>query len=250
MDLCESSQMSVQEELRHWWIRTRLLYLGSYLSKLSGLSSLSSAPLDLLEVGCGTGQNLVHIRQQPELSRIVRRVTGVEPEWPADEPRGSWMRPEDAIHRSLSEVEGEVDVLVAMDVLEHIDDDVTALREWLGLVRSGGWVFLTMPALPSLWSYHDEILQHRRRYTLRSLTALTEAVGLERLQTNYAFGYLVPVAYLVRKLGSRKKDRTTTDLAPASPLVNAVLYGAGYAESLMGGNPVVGTSVFGWYRKP
>ena len=234
--------MTVEEELRHWWIRTRLLYLKACLTGLP-------APLDVLEVGCGTGQNLFYIREQPELNRAVRRLTGVEPEWPADAPRGSWMGPDDAIHRSLREVTGEQDVLIAMDVLEHIEDDLDALTKWIDLLRPGGHVFLTVPALPSLWSYHDELLGHKRRYTLPSLAELAAAAGLERLKANYAFAHVVPAAYLVRKLGSRKRDHAATDLAPTPRLVNAVLYGAGYVEYSLGGNRYLGTSVFGYYRK-
>ena len=71
------------------------------------------------------------------------------------------------------------DVLLAMDVLEHIENDTDALAAWLPHVKSGGYVLITVPAFQWLWSYHDDRLGHVRRHTRSSLERLATGCGLE-----------------------------------------------------------------------
>ena len=83
-------------------------------------------------------------------------------------------------------------------MLEHTDDDVISLRELRRVTRPGGHLVVSVPAHPRLWSRHDEVNRHRRRYTRRTLRAAAEAAGWEvERMTGFNVVYLVPAA-LVR----------------------------------------------------
>lgn len=94
--------------------------------------------------------------------------------------------------------------VVACNVLEHIPDDVAALRAFAGLVRPGGVVVLLVPAFPSAMSRFDLAIGHQRRYRARSLRAAVEAAGLqvERLHHVNAVGLLA--WYVVVKVLGRR----------------------------------------------
>jgi SAM-dependent methyltransferase len=244
MDLCESGQISLKEERSHWWIRTRFLYLEKAFRNLPESASV-------LEVGCGTAQNLRYLREHPVISRRVARLIGLEPGIEEDVLRENWMGVEDAIYRSACRLEGPFDVLVAMDVIEHLDDDQVDLSQWLRLVKPGGCVFITVPAFSWLWSRHDRVLGHKRRYTKKSLRHLTQSVGLELQELKYAFSFLVPPAVIIRKLlPGKREEELKTDLSLPHPVSNALLYSAGRLEAFLGGNPLVGTSVVGYFNTP
>jgi SAM-dependent methyltransferase len=244
MDLCERGQMTPEEELTHWWIRTRFEYLERCLRRFT-------VPISVLEVGCGTAQNLRYLRERSTLSSKLTRLVGLEPGIEDDVSREPWMNPADAIYRSADGIPGSFDVLVAMDVIEHLEDDLESLKEWLGLLEPGGSVLISVPAFSWLWSRHDVVLGHKRRYTKSSLRRLVRAAGLEIESLTYAFGFLVPPAYLVRKLLPEKgDDEHATALRLPHPIANALLYGAGRLEALLGGNPFAGTSVVGYFHSP
>jgi SAM-dependent methyltransferase len=244
MDLCERGHVSLEEERSHWWIRTRFHYLERIILHSAGST-------DVLEVGCGTAQNLRYIREHPVLSRKVGRLIGLEPGIQEDVSRDDWMGTEDAIFRSEENLQGPFDILVAMDVIEHIDEDLEAVKEWLRFVKPGGSVFITVPAFAWLWSRHDTALGHKRRYTKRSLRQLAQSASLEIHNLKYAFSFLVLPAYVMRRLLPRKRqDPRETDLSLPHPILNELLYSAGRLEAYLGGNPFVGTSVVGQFRVP
>lgn len=244
MDLCERGQMTPEEELGHWWIRTRFEYLERCLRPFT-------VPIGVLEVGCGTAQNLRYLRERSTLSSMLARLVGLEPGIADDVSREPWMSPDDAIYRSADAIPGSFDVLVAMDVIEHLDDDLESLKQWLGLLKPGGSVLISVPAFSWLWSRHDVALGHKRRYTKASLERLVQSAGLEIESLTYAFGFLVPPAYLMRKLLPEKRDEGQgTALRLPHPIVNALLYGAGRLEAVFGGNPIAGTSVVGYFHTP
>ena len=94
-------------------------------------------------------------------------------------------------------------------MIEHLEDDVGALRELRRVVAPGGALLVTVPAYQWLWSGHDEINHHHRRYTRRSLQAAAEQAGWRQVRTTYFNSLLLPVAILLRVLDrfSRKHDR-------------------------------------------
>ena len=104
---------------------------------------------------------------------------------------------------------GSLDVVCAFDLLEHLDDDAAALREWHRLLRPGGMLVLTVPAYGSLWSAHDEVNGHRRRYRAASLRPLFTAAGFTIVRMTYFNMLLLPVVALVRWTERLLKGHTT-----------------------------------------
>ena len=186
-------------EDRHWWYRGRRTVLDGVLARL-GLP----AHARILDAGCGSGRNMV------ELARFGT-VTGVE----LSQTSVALARARDSgevIAGSMLEMpfaDDSFDVAVTLDVIEHLEDDLAALRELRRTVAPGGSLLVTVPAYQWLWSGHDEINHHHRRYTRRSLQRVAEQAGWKQLRTTYFNSLLLPVAILLRVL--ERVDTKTTE---------------------------------------
>jgi len=242
MDLLEASNLSPDEEFDHWWVMTRFHYVEQVLA----LAALRAETLSVIEFGCGTGQNLRFCRERSRFRKRIAGVFGVDPGL-ATSMHYEWMRSGDHVDPDVN-TDTLHDVLLAMDVLEHIEDDIGALSQWLTHVKSGGYVLVTTPAFSWLWSNHDDLLGHVRRYTRSTLERLAAQCGLERIRSRYAFGYTLPIVIGVRKLLRPKNE--ATDLQGHGALVNWLFTRAGRIEALTGWNRWAGTSVVGVFRKP
>lgn len=158
--------------------------------------------LKILNAGCGSG----------ELSFLLaaagHRVVGFDPSLEYIE-----LARRNAARNNITSCSFEVgsiedfssmegyDCVVATDVLEHIKDDRTAAIKLVNLVRPGGVFIITVPALPSLFGFHDEMLGHFRRYTKASLTRLMRSVEDITLEKLRYFGYtLIPIVLLYSKI--------------------------------------------------
>jgi SAM-dependent methyltransferase len=173
---------------RHWWYRGRRSVLNAVLEGVE----LPAGAL-LLDAGCGSGRTL------DELARLGSSVRGMELNpvgVAAARARGHEVA--EAPVERIPHPDGSFDLVTCLDVIEHTDDDVASLRELHRVTRPGGRLVVTVPAHPRLWSRHDELNGHRRRYTRRSLRAAARAAGwrIER-ETGFNVAYLVPAA-LVR----------------------------------------------------
>jgi len=162
-----------QAEDRHWWYRGRRTVLDGVIANL-GLPGSAR----ILDAGCGSGRNMV------ELSRYGR-VTGIE----LSETSVALARQRNAgevISGSLLEMpfaQDSFDLAVTLDVIEHLEDDLAALRELRRTVAPGGALLVTVPAYQWLWSGHDEINHHFRRYTRNSLMRAGEEAGWQQVRT-------------------------------------------------------------------
>ncbi|WP_372371221.1 methyltransferase domain-containing protein [Candidatus Uabimicrobium sp. HlEnr_7] len=238
MDLIESNQLVNEQE--HWWTKTRFCYIER------AIKLLSKKRQSILEVGCGTCQNLAFLRTKERVSGNIERVVGFDPGF-IDPPTFSWRKTNDLFVKTLENSSQEsFDLLLAMDVLEHLDNDVEHLQNWLRYLKKDSLVLITVPAFECLWSYHDELLFHKRRYTKKTLRNLASQVGLEPLMLTYAFGHIFLPAFFIRKiLAPFAKQKKSTDLQESHFLLNKALYSLGKIEALFGGNPLFGTSVIG-----
>ncbi len=189
-------------EDRHWWYRGRRSVLEGVIERLR-----LPARARILDAGCGSGRNMV------ELTRHGT-VTGVELS-PASvtiaRERGVGEVIEGSVLRMPFE-SGSFDLAVSLDVIEHLEDDLAALRELRRVVAPGGALLVTVPAYQWLWSGHDEINHHFRRYTRKSLQLVAEQADWETVRTTYFNSLLLPVAIVLRVLDRFSKATTESSL--------------------------------------
>jgi SAM-dependent methyltransferase len=162
-----------------------------------------------LDVGCGTGSFL------PVLARYADRVVGIDP---LGGGREGIITGEAEL---LPFEQGSFDLVVALDVLEHVDDRA-AVDELARVLQPGGWAVVTVPAFPGLWSERDELAAHRRRYRRAALVDLIESAGFVVAETAYYQFMLFPLVLVSRVVG-RVHARTAEIEEQPRPRVNRVL---------------------------
>lgn len=240
MDFKEINNIKKEEEKNHWWIKTRFLYIEKTLSLIK------KKQIKVLEVGCGTCQNLEFLRTESRKKKHIDSIYGVDLEMP-EGFRFNGQREKDLLTKDLKQTSGPVDAILAMDVVEHVQNDSDFIKSWLPKLSKDGIVLITVPAFQSLWSYHDEILGHVKRYKKSDLLALAKKSGLEPVYLNYAFSPFFLPLYIIRKF--LKDNEGSTDLQPPHPVLNKILYSIGKLELILGGFPFFGTSVIGIFKK-
>jgi SAM-dependent methyltransferase len=181
-------------------------------------SFVGPGPALVLDAGCGTGA-MVELLDQMGL-----RAAGFDlrPEGLMATKRAcqsAWLF--QAESACLPIADAKFDAALALDVLEHVDDRVM-LAELTRVLRPGASLVLTVPALPSLWSYRDEAAGHLRRYTKRHLADLLNEAQLEIRQVGYYQCLLLPLVIATRWLGRRDASWRDTEDLPA-PLINTIL---------------------------
>jgi len=191
MECAEYEKMFLLEG-SYWWFVGRRDIISVMLEKAVG----RGGPPAILEVGCGTGGNL-------DLLERFGWTAGVDlPEalaWCVKRKAGRLIA---SRAEALACRPGAFDIVVCLDVLEHIDDDIGATREMYRACRPGGHLLLTVPAYNFLWSEHDEALGHRRRYDRKQLEEVVVGAGFKPLRLCYAITFLfLPI--LLFRFGQR-----------------------------------------------
>ncbi|MBB4086576.1 class I SAM-dependent methyltransferase [Sphingomonas carotinifaciens] len=197
----------------HWWYRARRDILADYLTRYAALP----ADARILEIGCGTGHNL------PMLSGFGR-VEAIEIDPAARAIAGERLgRPVgDAPLPALPGVErGAYDLVAVLDVVEHIEDDVAALKAMGGLLKPGGKILIAVPAHQWMWSAHDVVNHHHRRYSKATLAAAIERAGLRAKKLTYFNSLLFPLATAARLAGRMTGRDDSDDSPPPKPLNTA-----------------------------
>ncbi|MFW6352963.1 MAG: class I SAM-dependent DNA methyltransferase [Verrucomicrobiota bacterium] len=199
----------------HWWFRGRRTIVAAALRR-----HLHAASPSLLEIGCGTGGSLGMLQTFGRL-----KACEMEPEARAHAARKSGLEVADGALPEAFPYPGEqFDGIIALDVYEHIEDDLAAFRVTGQHLASQGRLVLTVPALPAMWSQHDALNHHYRRYTREGLAGQLRKAGFEVLECSYFNSWLLPAAWVVRRLQrSRAENRPGIELSvPPAPL-NALL---------------------------
>jgi len=201
-----------------WWFAGKRFLVETLLRQATGARRVPR----ILDVGCGTGATLAMLARFGEaygadMAPAALRFAAAR--------KGARLCAADA--QRLAFGDGVFGVVTALDVIEHLDDPVAALREMRRVCAPGGVVLLAVPAHPGLWSDHDVALAHRRRYTARMLREHVEAAGLrvERLTSAYAAFFLPALLWrrLRRLLPGRKAPEA--DLGRVVGPLNALLAG-------------------------
>ena len=198
----------------------------------------------ILDVGCGDGLLF---------DRLERYgcVDGLEPdaELIGDGPHRARI-----LHRALDAeftAEEAYDLVVALDVLEHVADDAGALGALYNAMRPGARLLITVPALPLLWSRHDVVNEHYRRYTASSLRAVLENAGFRIDDLRYLYAWTVLPMLVRRLVAPADGDRRYEVGVPVRP-VNAILTALSRAEHAIGARLrwPIGSSLLATARRP
>lgn len=204
-----------QLEGEHWWFCARRQILKSVIARFAP----QNKRLRLLEAGCGTGGNL---RMLSEFGRLDAFELD-------DEARDI------ACHKLSIDVKsgmlpdgipfkpGSFDVVVAFDVIEHVERDVESLAKLREQLAPGGRLMMTVPALPWLWSQHDVTHHHFRRYTRGQLDATLRRAGLEPVRISYFNTLLFPAIAAVRLIKKAFGLKEEGDDRMPSAFINGVL---------------------------
>ena len=194
----------------HWWYRARREILSDYLGRYGNLPRGAR----ILEIGCGTGHNLPMLArfgavEAIEIDPAARAIASER----LGKPVGAAPLP------ALPGIERHAyDLVAVLDVVEHIQDDVAALAAMRTLLRPGGKLLIAVPAHQWLWSAHDVVNHHHRRYSKATLTTAIEAAGLTPAKLTYFNSLLFPLAAAARIAGRLTGRDDSDDSPPAAPL--------------------------------
>ena len=176
----------------HWWFTSKRAIVLDLIDRYASCQKVPS----FLDVGCGGGLMLESLGRRGHVVGIDTSETAVKLSQGvsgADVVLGGL--PFD-IPASL----GKFDVITALDVLEHIEDDRSSIKILSGLLEEGGVLVLTVPANESLWSDHDTLHGHRRRYSMGSLKELLAETDLKVEKISYFNSFLLPPIIAARRL--------------------------------------------------
>jgi SAM-dependent methyltransferase len=199
----------MDEDRLHWWFRGRLAVLLAALRR-----SLPRRPVRLVELGCGSGNVLGALREFGEAVGME-----IHPGLAAAARAAGLDVRAGALPADLVVPPGWADVVLLLDVLEHLEDPPAALATAHRALAAGGLLVVTVPAYRWLWSAHDVALGHRRRYTAGELRRLVERAGFGVLRVSYFSTLLFPLIALARGWKRLTGDRTH-DLRRPGPALN------------------------------
>ncbi|WP_338646009.1 class I SAM-dependent methyltransferase [Flavobacterium sp. KS-LB2] len=178
-------------EIENWWFKSRRKYLLDLLGDVSKDSKI-------LDIGCSSG---VFLKDLEVLGFKTEYLFGVDisenaiANCKANGIQNAFVM--DAQDISLDE---EFDIIIASDCLEHLEDDKKAISNWSRILKTGGTMYVFVPAFQSLWSHHDVVNMHFRRYTNQELKTKLVHENLTVVKSSYwNFSLFVPV-YIFRKL--------------------------------------------------
>jgi SAM-dependent methyltransferase len=178
------------EDHNWWFVGTREICLDLF-DRAVGPDGPAGTVLD---VGCGTGLLLEHLeRRAPAAIGVDYSATALGFCAQRDHPR---LVQADGIRLPMPDA--SVDAVTAIGVIEHLDDDEGAIREWARVLRPGAPIVLLTSSYQWLWSGHDVSNHHRRRYTATSFRRLLEGAGLEVRELTYVNTLLFPGIAAVR----------------------------------------------------
>lgn len=208
MDIKEEG--SIGDINNHWYYRGKLAALHRMLP--------AEGPNRILDVGAGSGFFAESLLQ----STNARVATCVDPGYPENRDDARTGKP--LLFRQ-SIVQSDADLVLMMDVIEHVGDDAGLVREYADKVASGTRFIVSVPAFMWLWSGHDVFLGHYRRYTLTEIESVLRSAGLTIECGCYFYGAVLPIVALARvKRAKPSDDEARSQMREFGPLLNTTFW--------------------------
>lgn len=224
MDLKE---IGLVDPATHWYYQAKIVPFKR------AFDQYADEPKTILDIGAGSGffaKSIAHL--DPELNAICIDPN-YESEWQEFDGKIKFVRT--TAHRSAN-------IYLFVDVLEHVADDLALLKSYTDSAPDGALVMISVPAFMSLWSPHDEFVEHFRRYRLEQVESIILRADLELLESRYLFGAIFPIAWLIRKL--KRNSAPASDLSSLPTVVNLVLRFFLKLEHKFPFNKIAGVSTF------
>jgi len=203
-------------ESQHWWFRARREILTSLIWQYLPQGKI-------LDVGCGTGFFLEAFKTESaskyeawgiDIAAIAVQVCHYK----------GLTQVTQGILEKNSLPEHDFDLVMFLDMIEHLDHDLPTLLMAKHYLKPQGQILITVPAYQFLWSAHDEIHQHKRRYTKKKLTELLHQAGYEIVFVSYFNTFLFPLIAIARLIGNFSQRHHSSDAKLPSTVVNNLLY--------------------------
>ncbi|MDG3064103.1 methyltransferase domain-containing protein [Thauera mechernichensis] len=232
MDLTETT-VSLDRIEQHWYYQSKAKAVTSFIDTVNSKV--------VLDVGAGSGFFSTHLLNNSS----IREAWCVDINYEKEIDSLTNDKPQH-FRKKIDSI--DADTVLLMDVLEHVEDDIGLLREYVKKVPPGAKFLISVPAFNFLWSDHDVFLGHKRRYTLNGLESVIARSGLQVKRSAYFFGAVFPIAAVTR-LSQRHfkypKRAPKSQLVEHRPIVNATLKALCNLEiSVMNFNRLFGLTAF------
>lgn len=232
-------------ENSHWWFVGRRAILESFLREIIARRR-ADAPPKILDVGCGTGANLEMLGQFGEAYGVDVSDDALE----ICSRKGLIVRK--GLAESLPFGDNEFDITTALDVIEHLDDDLAGLRELFRVTKPGGFSLIFVPAFMWLWGVQDDISHHRIRYKRSEIADRVRKAGFEVERATYAnFTFFLPVLcgrMLIRLTGIKPDSENNINISALNGLFGRIFAAERYW--LRRSDFPIGVSIIIIARKP
>ncbi|WP_179344013.1 class I SAM-dependent methyltransferase [Winogradskyella ursingii] len=194
-------------EQRHFWFKARRNYILQLLKNEDRSSTI-------LDIGCSSGWLLKDLEQAGFEKKNLYGIDISQKAIINCKQKGL-----DNCYEMSAEsiqIKQKFDIIIASDCLEHIEHDQSTLKHWHEKLNSNGKIFVFVPAFMSLWSPHDEVNLHYRRYRKNQLTTLLKNSNFNIISSGYwnffLFGPLFVYRFFSNKFSSHKNSTTSGDL--------------------------------------
>lgn len=167
-------------EDKHWWFVGRRAILESFLQEIVEKSKIKNQKPKILDVGCGTGANLEMLKQFGESEGVDISDDALE------FCRKKGLKVHKGLAEKLPFADESFDIVTALDVVEHLDDDIAGLKEMNRVLKKDGQTLIFVPAFMWLWGVQDDISNHRIRYTKKQIVERLKLAGFEIERATYA----------------------------------------------------------------
>jgi len=230
-----------QQEQSYWWHVSRRFILQTILARhaklivchsgtphptspYQGEERRGSCSRQILDVGCGTGANFEWLSKFGDVTGVEINKTAVE--LAHHEGKVAWGRAED-----LPVEDSKFDLVVALDVLEHLSDETRAIKEWGRVLCPHGKLFIAVPAYQGLFGPHDRALEHYRRYSLCGLNKLLRQNGFHPIFSTHIFCLTFPL-FLIQRWLAKRSSVTKSQYISVPSWTNNILIGLGKIEAI------------------